>query len=403
MDFALSDDHLLIRNTVRDFMNAEVRPYVKDWERNDHFPLDAIQKLATLGCCGMLTPEEWGGAGMDTISYVLMLEEVAKVHAALSTALSVTNSAVQLPLLAHGTEAQKARYLRRLASGEILGAFCLTEPAAGSDAAGIQATASWHTFVTAFKAASSTLTYVLNGTKTWVTNGSHAGVYIIFAKTNPAAGGKGITAFLVEPNTPGLKIGRHEDKMGQRSSPSVELLLNNCSVSEENRLGEEGAGLKIALSALDGGRIGIAAQAVGLAQGALNESLKYAKARKAFNKSIAEFQAIQWMLADMNTEIEAARMLLYQAAFRKDCLSSSATSSAYLNSSAPSSASRAKLYASEMANRVAYKAVQIHGSLGYSRESEVERIYRDARVMTIYEGTSEIQRTIIARDLLGRG
>jgi butyryl-CoA dehydrogenase len=403
MDFALSDDHLLIRNTVRDFMNAEVRPSVKDWERNDHFPLDAIQKLGTLGCCGMLTPEEWGGAGMDTISYVLMLEEVAKVHAALSTALSVTNSAVQLPLLAHGTEAQKARYLRRLASGEILGGFCLTEPAAGSDAAGIQATASWHTFVTAFKAASSTLTYVLNGTKTWVTNGSHAGVYIIFAKTNPAAGGKGITAFLVEPNTPGLKIGRHEDKMGQRSSPSVELLLNNCSVSEENRLGEEGAGLKIALSALDGGRIGIAAQAVGLAQGALNESVKYAKARKAFNKSIAEFQAIQWMLADMNTEIEAARMLLYQAAFRKDCLSSSATSSAYLNSSAPSSASRAKLYASEMANRVAYKAVQIHGSLGYSRESEVERIYRDARVMTIYEGTSEIQRTIIARDLLGRG
>jgi butyryl-CoA dehydrogenase len=383
MDFALSDDQLLIRNTVRDFMHAEVRPHVRDWERNDHFPLDAIRKLGAMGCCGMLMPEEWGGAGMDTISYVLMLEEVAKVHAAISTALSVTNSAVQLPLLAYGTEAQKARYLRRLASGEILGAFCLTEPAAGSDAAGIQATAVRRTQPCAC--------YVLNGTKTWVTNGSHAGVYIIFAKTDPAAGGKGITAFLVEPNTPGLKLGRHEDKMGQRSSPSVELLLNDCSVLEENRLGDEGAGLKIALSALDGGRIGIAAQAVGLAQGALDESVKYAKARKAFNKSIGEFQAIQWMLADMNTEIEAARALLYNAAFLKDS-----------RGKIGSAASRAKLYASEMANRVVYNAVQIHGSLGYSRESEVERMYRDARVMSIYEGTSEIQRTIIARDLLGR-
>jgi alkylation response protein AidB-like acyl-CoA dehydrogenase len=383
MDFAVSDDQLLIRNTVRDFMNAEVRPHVRDWERHDHFPLDAIQKLGALGCCGMLTPAEWGGAGLDTISYVLMLEEVAKVHAAMSTALSVTNSAVQLPLLAHGSEAQKARYLRRLASGEILGAFCLTEPAAGSDAAGIQSTA-------ARRFEPGTL-YVLNGTKTWVTNGSHAGVYLIFAKTSPAAGGKGITAFLVEPNTPGLKVGRHEDKMGQRSSPSVELHLNDCQVSEQNRLGEEGAGLKIALSALDGGRIGIAAQAVGLAQGALDESVKYAKARKAFNKAIAEFQAIQWMIADMNTEIEAARSLLYNAAFLKDSAKKIG-----------SAASRAKLYASEMANRVVYKAVQIHGSLGYSRESEVERMYRDARVMSIYEGTSEIQRTIIARDLLGR-
>lgn len=383
MDFALSDDQLLIRNTVRDFMNSEVRPHVKDWERNDHFPLGTIQKLGALGCCGMLMPEEWGGAGMDTISYVLMLEEVAKVHAAMSTALSVTNSAVQLPLLAHGTEEQKARYLRRLATGEILGAFCLTEPAAGSDAAGIQSTA--------VRRSESGTSYVLNGTKTWVTNGSHAGVYIIFAKTDPAAGGKGITAFLVEPTTPGLQVGRHEDKMGQRSSPSVELLLNDCVVPEEKRLGEEQAGLKIALSALDGGRIGIAAQAVGLAQGALDESVKYAKARKAFNKSIAEFQAIQWMIADMNTEIEAARALLYNAAFLKGSASKIG-----------SAASRAKLYASEMANRVVYKAVQIHGSLGYSRESEVERMYRDARVMSIYEGTSEIQRTIIARDLLGR-
>ena len=380
MDFSLSDHQLLIRDTVRDFMNSEVRPHVRDWERTDHFPLDAIRKLGTLGCCGMLMPEEWGGPGLDTISYILMLEEVARVHTAMSTALGVTNSAVQLPLLAHGTQAQKERYLRRLASGEIIGAFCLTEPAAGSDAAGIQTRAELRS-----------TSYVLNGTKTWVTNGSAAGVYIVFAKSDPAAAGKGITAFLVEPTFPGFKIGRHEDKMGQRSSPSVELLLNDCIVPAENRLGDEGAGLRIALSALDGGRIGIGAQAIGLAEGALDESVKYARARKAFGKSIAEFQAIQWMLADMHTEIEAARGLLYQAAFLKDSVGKMG-----------SAASRAKLYASEMVNRVVYKAVQIHGSLGYSRESEVERMYRDARVISIYEGTSEIQRTIIARDLLGR-
>jgi butyryl-CoA dehydrogenase len=326
----------------------------------------------------MLVPEEWGGSALDSISYVLMLEGVAGVHAAMSTALSVTNSAVQLPILAFATDDQKSRYLRRLASGEILGAFCLTEPAAGSDAAGIQCTA-----------VRDGDCYKLNGTKTWVTNGSAAGVYIVFAKTDPAAAGKGITAFLVEPPFPGFKIGRHEDKMGQRSSPSVEIILNDCLVPTFNRLGEQGQGLKIALSALDGGRIGIAAQAVGLAQAALDESTKYAHARKAFGKSIGEFQGIQWMLADMHTEIEAARALLYNAAFLKDS-----------SASMGSAASRAKLYASEMVNRVAYKAVQIHGSLGYSRESDVERMYRDARVITIYEGTSEIQRTIIARDLL---
>jgi len=409
MDFSLSDHQLLIRNTVRQFMESEVRPHVKDWERTNHFPLDAIQKLGALGCCGMLMPEEWGGPGLDTISYVLMLEEVARVHAAMSTTLSVTNSAVQIPLLAYGSDAQKSRYLKALASGKIIGSFCLTEPAAGSDAAGIQTTAVLRTkncqpergegSASSTTSPSST-SYVLNGTKTWVTNGSAAGLFIVFAKTNPSAGGKGISAFLLEPNTPSFKIGRHEDKMGQRSSPSVELIFNDCAVPASNRLGEEGQGLRIALSALDGGRIGIAAQAVGLAQGALDESVKYARARKAFGKSIGEFQAIQWMLADMHTEIEAARALLYQAAFRKDLLSSTSSASSASLTSSPSASSRAKLYASEMVNRVVYKAVQIHGSLGYSRESDVERMYRDARVITIYEGTSEIQRTIIARDLL---
>jgi butyryl-CoA dehydrogenase len=383
MDFFLTDHQKLIRDTVRQFMESEVRPLVKDLEREEKFPLDLLKKLGEMGCCGMLTPEQWGGPGLDTVSYVLMLEEVSRVYTAMSTALGVTNSAVQAPLNQFGTAVQKEKYLRRLASGEILGSFCLTEAAAGSDAAGIQATAN------ARHSPPATRHYVLNGAKTWVTNGAHAGLYIIFAKTDPQAGGKGMTAFLVEPTFPGFKIGRHEDKMGQRSSPSVEILLNDCEVPAANRLGDEGQGLKIALSALDGGRIGIAAQAVGLAQGALDESIKYAKQRRAFGKSISEFQAIQWMIADMQTELEAARQLTYYAAWLKDA-----------GKPMGSAASKAKLYASEMANRVAYKAVQIHGSVGYSRETDVERMYRDARVIPIYEGTSEVQRMIIARDLL---
>jgi alkylation response protein AidB-like acyl-CoA dehydrogenase len=333
-----------------------------------------------MGFCGMMTPEEWGGPGLDAISYVLMIEEVARVFVAMSTALSVTNSAVQVPLLQFGSEAQKKKYLKRLATGEILGAFCLTEPQAGSDAAGIQARA--------IRAGDN---YKITGTKTWVTNGSVGGVCIVFAKTDPDGGAKGITAFLVEPGFKGFRAGRHEDKMGQRSSPSVEIVLQDCEVPAENRLGEEGQGLKIALSALDGGRIGIAAQAVGLAQGALDEAVKYAKQRHAFGKTISEFQAIQWMIADMKTEIEAARGLLYHAAWLEDS-----------GGRMGAAASRAKLYASEMVNRVVNKAVQVHGSAGYSRETDVERMYRDARVMTIYEGTSEVQRMIIARELLGK-
>src|SRR6266568_3882277 len=380
MDFSLKDHQKLIRDTVRQFMEAEVRPFVKEWEKQEKFPAEAIKKLGEMGCCGMLVPEEWGGPGLDTVSYVLMLEEVARVFTAMSTALGVTNSAVQAPLLLFGTEAQKKKYLRQMATGEMIGAFCLTEPAAGSDAAGIQA-----------RAVRDGNVYKLSGTKTWVTNGSVAGVLIVFAKTDPAAGGKGISAFLVEPGFAGFRVGRHENKMGQRSAPCVEILVNDCMVPVENRLGEEGQGLKIALSALDGGRIGIGAQAVGLAQGALEETVKYAKQRRAFGKSIGEFQAIQWMIADMQTELEAARGLTYYAAWLKDS-----------GKTMGSAASKAKLYASEMANRVAYKAVQIHGSLGYSRETDVERLYRDARVITIYEGTSEVQRMIIARDLLGK-
>jgi alkylation response protein AidB-like acyl-CoA dehydrogenase len=419
MDFSLTDQQKLIRDTVRQFMENEVRPGVRQRDREGRFPTEEIKKLAELGCCGMMTPEEWGGSGLDTASFVLMMEEVARVDAAMATSLGVTNSAVQVPLLGFGTEAQKKKYLSRMATGEILGAFCLTEPQAGSDAAGIQATArrvrvrehlgvgalaptspAPHTSVdpglqprarSAAEELPSSEVYLLNGTKTWVTNGSVAGVFIVFAKTDPDAGGKGVTAFLVEPGFKGFRVGRHEEKMGQLSSPSVEIVLNDCEVPVENRLGEEGQGLKIALGALDGGRIGIGALAVGLAQGALDESVKYAKQRRAFGKTISEFQAIQWMLADMQTEIAAARGLVHYAAWLKDA-----------GKRLGSVASKAKLYASEMVNRVVYKAVQIHGSVGYSRETDVERMYRDARVITIYEGTSEVQRMIIARDLLER-
>ncbi len=381
MDFSLSSDQLLIRDTVRQFMEAEMRPILREYDRDEKFPAEQIRKLGELGCCGMLVPEEWGGSGTDTVSYAVMLEEVARVCASTAVVISVTSSVGGLPLWKHGTEAQKKKYLPALSRGEILGAFCLTEPGAGSDAAAIQA-----------RAVRSGSEYVLNGTKSWVTNGGVSGVYTVFAKTDPAAGARGVTAFLVEPDFPGFRISRYEDKMGIRLSRSAEIVFEDCRVPVENRLGEEGQGLKIALEGLDGGRVGIAAQAVGLAQGAFEAAVKYAKQRAAFGKKIGEFQGIQWMLADMQMEIEAGRALMMNAAWMRD----------RGTGRRGAAAAKAKLYASEMANRVCYKAVQVHGSVGYSRETDVERFYRDARVLTIYEGTSEIQRTVIARDLLGK-
>jgi alkylation response protein AidB-like acyl-CoA dehydrogenase len=380
MDFSLTDDQRLIQTTVRQFMDAEVRPAIRARDREEKFASAELRKLGELGCCGMLIPESWGGAGADTISYVLMLEEVARVDAALAVALSVTNSLAALAVYKYGTDAHREKYLPRLAHGDILGAFCLTEPQAGSDSSAIATSATRDGGI-----------YRLNGTKSWVTNGGESGVYVVFAKTDLSAGTRGVTAFLVEPSFPGFRVARYEDKMGLRTSRSAEIAFTDCEVPEGNRLGEEGQGLKIALELLGGGRVGIAAQAVGIAQGALEASVAYAKQRRAFGKTIGDFQAIQWMLADMQTEIEAARALVHNAAWKRD-------------SGAPRIgpvASRAKLYAGEMVNRVVYKAVQIHGSQGYSRESDVERMYRDARVITIYEGTSEIQRMIIARDLLG--
>ena len=379
MDFSLTDDQRLIRDTIRQYMDSEIRPSIRARDREEKFAGDELRKLGELGCCCMLIPESWGGLGADTISYVLMLEEVARVDAAMAVALSVTSSLAVFPVFKYGSEAQKQKYLEGLAHGEMLGAFCLTEPQAGSDAAAIATTAE------RVGAA-----YWLNGTKSWVTNGGEAGLYLVFAKTDPAAGAKGVTAFLVEPSFPGFRVARHEDKMGLRTSRTAEITFDECQVPEENRLGEEGQGLRIALELLDGGRVGIAAQAVGIAQGALEASVAYAKERRAFGKTIGDFQAIQWMLADMQTEIEAARAMVHHAAWMRD--TGAARVGPY--------ASRAKLYAGEIVNRAVYKAVQIHGSLGYSRESDVERMYRDARVITIYEGTSEVQRMIIARDLL---
>jgi alkylation response protein AidB-like acyl-CoA dehydrogenase len=407
MDFSLSEDQLLIRDTVRQFMEAEVRPSIRRRDKEEEFGADELRRLGEMGCCGMLVPEEWGGAGVDTLSYVLMLEEVARIDAALAVALSVTNSVVAWPLYRHGTDAQRRRYLAQLARGEILGAFGLTEPRAGSDSAAIETRAERRGDV-----------YLLNGTKSWVTNGGQSGLYIVFAKTDPAAGARGVTAFLVEPRFSGFRVSRYEDKMGLRTSRTAEISFTDCEVPAENRLGAEGQGLKIALEALDGGRVGIAAQGLGIAEGALEAAVKFASDRRAFGKAISEFQAIEWMLADMHTEIEAARVLIWQAAWLRDEelrdeelrdgeLRANASRANALRDSGPSPhgrlgahASRAKLYAGEMVNRVVYKAVQIHGSMGYSRESDVERMYRDARVISIYEGTSEIQRLIVARDLL---
>src|SRR5215472_9243067 len=307
MNFSLTDDQRLIRDTVRQFMEAEVRPSIRARDREERFASEELRKLGELGCCGMLVPESWGGAGADTISYVLMLEEVARVDAAMAVALSVTNSLAAFPVWKYGTDAQREKYLCRLAHGEVLGAFCLTEPQAGSDAASISTSA-----------VRSGDCYRLNGTKSWVTNGGEAGLYVVFAKTDPAAGAKGTSAFLVEPSFPGFRVARYEDKMGLRTSRSAEITFSDCDVPEGNRLGEESQGLKIALELLSGGRVGIAAQAVGIAQGGLEASVAYARERRAFDKSIGDFQAIQWMLADMQTEIEAARALVHHAASMRD-------------------------------------------------------------------------------------
>lgn len=370
----------MIRTMVREFAEAELRPHVDENERLGRFPSQALTRMADLGLCGMVIPEEWGGAGLETVSYAAAIEEIARVCASTAVTLSVTNSVCAYPIYRFGTEAQKEKYLRPLASGKIIGGFCLTEPGAGSDAGAIRT-----------RAVRSDDGWILSGEKAWVTNVEIGRVFVVFAVTDPSRGKKGISAFIVEPSSPGFRFGKIEEKMGLRSSKTGAVILEECRVPHESLLGEEGAGLTVPLASLESGRIGIGAQAVGIAQACLEAALGYARERRAFGRSISEFGATQEKIAEMATLVEAARLLVMRAAADRDA----GFPGGRLRSS------QAKLFASEAANKVAYEAVQIHGGYGYSKEFPVERYYRDARVTTLYEGTSEIQRLVIARALLG--
>ncbi|MFN3284997.1 MAG: acyl-CoA dehydrogenase [bacterium] len=378
MDFALSEEHRLVQQTARDFATREILPVASRLDAEHRFPAEIVRGLAELGLMGVMVPEEYGGAGMDNVAYVLAMEEVARACASTAAILSVNNSLVCDPILRYGTEQQKRRYLPVLASGREIGCYCLTEPQAGSDAASLQTTArldgdSW----------------VLNGTKVFVTNAREAWVFIVYARTEPEPGARGISAFIVERDHPGISVGKVERKMGLLASSTCEVLLQDCRVPRDNLLGARGEGFKVALSTLDGGRIGIAAQAVGIARAALEESVAYARERRQFGRPIAEFQAIQWKIADMATRIDAARLLTLRAAWLRD-----------QGKRCTVEASMAKLAASETAMFAAHQGVQIFGGYGYIKDYPVERYFRDAKITEIYEGTSEIQRLVIARNLL---
>jgi alkylation response protein AidB-like acyl-CoA dehydrogenase len=378
MNFEYTEEQRMIRDMVRDFAESEIRPRLRSIEYEAKFPRDIFQKMSELGLMGLIIPEEYGGGGADAIAYALAIEELSRVSASVAITVSVNTSVCCYPILVYGNEEQKRKYLVPCAKGEILGAFALTEPNAGSDATALRTTATRKGDE-----------YTLNGTKNWVTNGQEAGILIVQAVTDAAAKSHGISSFIVETSTPGVRIGRNEPKMGLNGSVTNQIAFEDVHVPAENRLGPEGIGFKIAMTSLDGGRIGVASQACGIAQGALEASLKYAKERTAFEQKLADFQAIQFMLADMATSIDAARLLTHHAAYLRQ------TGNPFTKA-----ASMAKLYASEMANRVTYQAIQIHGGYGYSQEYPVERYYREARVTTLYEGTSEIQRIVIARNLL---
>jgi butyryl-CoA dehydrogenase len=378
MDFQLSEEQEMIRQMVREFAEQEVAPYVEQWEEEETIPWDIFKKLAELGLLAMEIPERYGGAELDNISYVLAIEQLARVSASLAVVVSVTNSVCCYPILKFGTEKQREKYLVPLARGDFIGGFSLTEPQAGSDASNQRT-----------KAVKNGDFYMLNGTKAWVTNGQVGKLFIIMARTNQKKDKAEISAFIVEDSFSGFSFGKAENKMGLRSSKTSEIILEQCQVPQENILGKEGEGLKIALHCLDSARLGIAAQSIGIAQAALEQAVSYAKQREAFGRPLVKFQAIQFYLADMATRIEAARHLLFRAAYLRS------KGKEYSKES-----SMAKLYASEMANWVTAQALQIHGAYGYSKEYPVERYYRDARVLTIYEGTSEVQRIVIARGLL---
>ncbi|MDB5060365.1 MAG: acyl-CoA dehydrogenase [Mucilaginibacter sp.] len=378
MHFELTEEHLMIRQAARDFAQTELKPGVIERDEQQKFPAEQIKKLGELGFLGMMVSPEYGGSGMDAISYCIVMEELSKVDASASVVVSVNNSLVCFGLEKYGSEAQKQKYLVPLAKGEVIGAFCLSEPEAGSDATSQRTTA-----------IDMGDYYLLNGTKNWITNGNSASTYIVMAQTDPSKKHKGINALIVEKGMEGFTVGAKENKLGIRGSDTHSLMFTDVKVPKENRIGEDGFGFRFAMSTLEGGRIGIASQALGIAAGAYELSVQYAKERKAFGKTIADLQAIQFKLADMATEIEATRLLCYRAAWLKD------NGLPYAQAS-----SMAKLFASETAMRTTIEAVQIHGGYGFVKEYHVERMMRDAKITQIYEGTSEIQRIVISREVL---
>lgn len=378
MNFSYSEDHIAIRDAARDFAENEIASSAVERDKTGEFPYEIVKKLGELGFLGMMVDPKWGGSGLDCVSYVLAMEEVSKVDASCSVIMSVNNSLVCWGIETYGNDEQKARILTPLASGKVIGAYCLSEPGVGSDAAQ-QAT----------KARKDGNDWIIDGAKNWITNGTSAQYYIVFAQTNETKGYKGVTAFILEKGMPGFDMGLKEDKLGIRSSDTCSLSFTGVRVPDANRLGEDGQGFKIAMETLNGGRIGIAAQALGIASGAYEKAIKYTFERQAFGKPINQLQAIQFKLADMAVKIEAARLLILQAARKKDAHEN------YIKESA-----MAKLYASTIAMEVANEAIQIHGGYGYVREYLVERALRDAKITQIYEGTSEIQHIVIARQLM---
>lgn len=378
MIFELTEEHLAVKEAARDFAQNVLKPGVIERDNAQQFPAEQIKQLGELGFMGMMVDPKYGGSGMDTLSYVLAMEEISKIDASTSVCMSVNNSLVCWGLEKYGTEEQKQKYLVPLAKGEKIGAFCLSEPEAGSDATSQRTTAidmGDH--------------YLLNGTKNWITNGSSASTYLVIAQTNVEAGHRGINAFIIERGMEGFIVGEKEDKMGIRGSDTHTLLFNDVKVPKENRIGEDGFGFKFAMKVLSGGRIGIAAQALGIAAGALELSTAYSKERKAFGKEIYKHQAIAFKLADMATETEAARLLVYKSALDKD-----------MGRSYDQSSAMAKLYASKVAMEQTVEAVQIHGGYGFVKEYHVERLMRDAKITQIYEGTSEVQKIVISRNVL---
>ena len=378
MDFKLTEEQIMIRDAARDFAQTELLPGVIERDEKQQFPAEQIKKMGELGFLGMMVDPKYGGSGLDTVSYVLAMEEISKIDASASVVMSVNNSLVCWGLETFGTEEQKQKYLVPLAKGEIIGAFCLSEPEAGSDATSQRTTA-----------IDKGDYYLLNGTKNWITNGNNASVYLVIAQTNAEKGSKGINALIVEKGLDGFVIGPKENKLGIRGSDTHSLMFSDVKVPKENRIGEDGFGFKFAMKTLAGGRIGIASQALGIASGAYELALKYSKERKAFGKEISKHQAIAFKLADMATQIDAARHLCIKAAWDKDQTQNYDLSSAM-----------AKLYAADMAMQVTIEAVQIHGGYGFVKEYHVERLMRDAKITQIYEGTSEIQKIVISRSIL---